>query len=51
MRTLTARRVRNARRRIQRHPHGPCPARWGIRHRWAFDGYFWHRCINCGEVN
>jgi hypothetical protein len=43
---MTARKVRRARRKIAREG---CPARWGIRHRWTFDGYFWHRC-DCGAV-
>lgn len=45
---LTARRVRKARAVIAR---DACPARWGIRHRWAFDGYFWHRCTGCRAVS
>lgn len=47
MRTLTARRVRCARRFIAKEAS---PAKRGIRHRWAFDGCFWHRCVNCGRV-
>ena len=44
---MNARKVRRARRLIAKEA---CPARWGIRHRWALDGYFWHRCVNCGRV-
>lgn len=52
MRTLTTRRVRKARRLMQREPYGPCSTdKPLVRHRWAFDGYFWHRCVNCGRVS
>lgn len=44
-RTLTARRVRRARRLIAKEA---CPARWGIRHRWTGPvGGIWYRCTNC----
>lgn len=43
MKNLTARRVRKYRRLIAKEA---CPAKWGIRHRWAFDGYFWHHCTD-----
>lgn len=46
-RRLIGRRVARGRRLIAR---DACPARWGIRHRWVFDGFFWHRCAACGAV-
>jgi hypothetical protein len=49
---LTARRVRRARRFIAKEA---CPAKWGIRHRWAgMSGLsgagLFVKCVNCGEV-